>query len=103
MAKVLNTGGFATEALVPIREAMEIALHALVLWQGHDAETPLALGLIDSTLVQTNLLPVDTLSLVAQLREDQRTQDDSQSHKLLAHCDSLLSQSASLLTSAKET
>ena len=57
MAKVLTEGGFAAEALAPMREAVEVALQALNLWQGHDADTPPVLSLIDSVLVQTNLLP----------------------------------------------
>ncbi len=33
MAKVLKEGGFSTEALAPIRDAVETALQALALWQ----------------------------------------------------------------------
>ena len=47
---------FSVEALVPMHEAVEAALKALCLWRGHNTGTPPALGLIDSVLVQTNLL-----------------------------------------------
>jgi superfamily II DNA or RNA helicase len=101
MAKVLTEGGFAAEALAPMREAVEVAMQALNLWQGHDADTPPALNLIDSVLVQTNLLPAETLSLVARLREDQPAADDVQAVDLLTQSDRLLSQSAALLWSVQ--
>jgi superfamily II DNA/RNA helicase len=101
MAKVLTEGGFSTEALVPMREAVETALQALTLWRGHNAETPPDLGLIDSTLIQTNLLPAETSSLVARLREDQPARDEVQAGELLTQSDRLLSQAASALESAK--
>jgi len=99
MAKVLTEGGFAAEALAPTREAVELALQALNLWQGHDADTPPALDLIDSVLVQTNLLPAQTLSLVASLRENQPDRDDVQTVDLLTQSDRLLSEAAALLRS----
>jgi len=101
MAKVLTEGGFCAEALAPMREAVETALHALTLWRGHNAETPPALGLIDSTLVRTNLLPTETLSLVACLRKDQPEWDDAQANNLLTQSDRILSQAASVLESAQ--
>ena len=103
MAKVLADGGFSVEALAPMHEAVEKALHALVCWRGHDDETSPALGLIDSTLVQTNLLPAETLSLVARLREDQFEPDEAQAGKLLTQSDSLLSQAAAVLESAPDS
>jgi hypothetical protein len=96
---VLTEGGFAAEALAPTREAVELALQALNLWQGHDADTPPALDLIDSVLVQTNLLPAQTLSLVASLRENQPDRDDVQTVDLLTQSDCLLSEAAALLRS----
>ena len=101
MAKVLTEGGFAAEALAPMREAVEVAMQALNLWQGHDADSPPALSLIDSVLVQTNLLPAETLSLVARLREDQPATDDVQAVDLLTQSDRLLSEAAALLRSAQ--
>ena len=83
-----------------MREAVETALQALTHWQGHNAEVPPTLGLIDSTLVQTKLLPDETLSLVSRLREDPSAQDEAQAGKLLTQGDSLLSQAASVLESA---
>ena len=83
-----------------MREAVETALHALTLWRGHNADAPPALGLIDSTLVRTNLLPTGTLSLVACLRKDQPEWDKAQANNLLTQSDRLLSQTASVLESA---
>ena len=101
MAKVLSEGGFSTEALIPMRDAVEAALQALTHWQGHNAEVPPTLGLIDSILVQAKLLPGETLSLVSRLREDPSVQDEAQAGKLLTQGDSLLSQAASVLESAQ--
>ncbi len=84
-----------------MREAVETALQALAHWQGHNAEAPPTLGLIDSTLVQANLLPGETLSLVTRLREDHSAQDETQAGKLLTQSDSLFSQTASILESAQ--
>jgi len=103
MANVLTEGGFSAEALAPMREAVETALHALTFWRGHNAETPPALGLIDSTLVRTNLLPTETLSLVARLRKDQSEWDKAQADNLLTQSDRLLSQVASVLESAQRS
>jgi ERCC4-related helicase len=100
MAKVLTEGGFAAEAIAPMREAVETAMQALNLWQGHNADTPPALSLIDAVLVQTNLLPAETLSLVARLREDQPHTDEVHTGHLLTQSDRLLSQAAELLRSA---
>lgn len=97
MAKVLTEGGFSTEALVPMRDAVETALHALLFWRGHDTEKPPAQELIESTLVQASLLPAETLSLVARLREDQPEVDEAQAGKLIKKSDDLLSRAASLL------
>ncbi len=97
MAKVLTEGGFSTEALAPMREAVETALHALLFWRGHDTENPPAQELIESTLVQTNLLPAETLSLIARLREDQPGVDEAQADNLIRQSDELLSQAASVL------
>jgi hypothetical protein len=102
MAKVLVEGGFTAEALVPMRDAVEIGLHALFVWQGHDSETPPEPELIDSVLVKTSLVPVETLSLVTHLRENQSERDESQGTVLLAQSDRLLSQAASLLESSKD-
>jgi len=101
MAKVLTEGGFAAEALAPMRKAVETAVQALTHWKGHNAGIPPALSLIDSTLVQTKLLPADTLSLLARLREDQPVADDVQADDLLTQSDRLLSQAAALLKSAQ--
>lgn len=94
MAKVLKDGGFPTEALAPMREAVEIALQALALWRGYNAKTPRDPEWIDSVLIQTNLLPPENLSLIAALRqndrEDRRPPDESRTNELLARVASLL-------------
>jgi hypothetical protein len=89
---------FFSEALAPMRDAVEVALQALTLWQGHIAVTPPALSLIDSALVQTKLLPVETLSLVARIREDQSSVEEAQAGELLARSDRLLAQADALLS-----
>jgi len=100
MAKVLTAGGFPREALVPMREAVETALQALTHWQGHNAEGSPDLELIESTLVQPNLLPNETLSLISLLRDEQSEMDEARAGKLFTQSDSLLSQATSILESA---
>ena len=101
---VLKEGGFSTEALAPMRDAVETALQALALWQGHNTETPPDPEWIDSALVQTNLLPLENLSQITALREDDREDqhppDESRTKELLAQGDDLLARAASLLESA---
>ena len=98
MANVLTEGGFSTEALAPMCEALETALQALALWQGCSIETPPDLALIDSMLVKTNLPPAEVLSLVTALHENQAANDAARTTRLLAQGDRLFLQMASLLT-----
>ena len=100
MAKVLMDGGFTVEALVPMREAVEISLQALTRWQGHDIVTPPDLSLIDSVLVKTNLLPPENLSRIARLRDEQSEWDEAHAGKLILQGENLFSQAASLLGAA---
>jgi len=100
MATVLSEGGFATEALAPMREAVDTVLQALALWQGHKIEGSLAPGQIDSVLIQANLLPRDALSLLILLRDSPPTQDEAQAGKLFADCDDLISQAILTLATA---
>ncbi len=101
MAKVLTEGGFSIEALVPMREAVETALQALIHWQGHNAAALPTVELIDSVLVQPNLLPDETLSLISLLRDEQSELDEAMAGKLLTQSDSLLLQATSILESAQ--
>ena len=101
MAKVLEEGGFAMEALAPMRDAVETALRALALWRGHNAETPPHPEWIDSALVKTNLLTPENLALIAVLREDQTPSDSSRTKELLAQGNGLLVRAASLLEAAR--
>lgn len=102
MAEVLIDGGFSTEAVSPICDAVETALRALLVWQGHNGETPPEPELIDSVLVKTSLVPVETVSLLTHVRGSQSEWDKSQVTALLAQSDRLLSQAASLLGSQKK-
>ncbi len=101
MAKVLKEGGFPREALAPMGEAVETALQSLALWQGRKAETPPEPEWIDATLVQTNLLPSETLPLVVELREGSQATDEPRAKELLAQGDGLFARAASLLESSK--
>ncbi len=57
MAQVLNAGGFTVEALVPVRDAVEVALQALSIKQGRHSEIPIDLDLVNSTLIHCHLSP----------------------------------------------
>ncbi|MEA3411945.1 MAG: C-terminal helicase domain-containing protein, partial [Pseudomonadota bacterium] len=103
MATVLGDGGFPVEALAPMREAVEIALQALVIWGGHDTDEPPSLGLIDSSLVQEDHLAAADLSLIARLRDDPRGEDEVRCKELLAQGDALFARAVSVLESAEAT
>jgi hypothetical protein len=77
-------------------------LHALLFWQGHHAETQPDPGLIDSKLVQTKLLPAETLPLLARLRDNQLARE-AYAGQLLAPCNGFLSRASSLLESDRGT
>jgi hypothetical protein len=100
MAKLLAQGGFIVEALAPMREAVDIALLALTLWRGHNAETPPDPDLIDSMLVQTKLLPAETLAYITRLRDEQIELDETHAAKLLAQSEVIFSRAVSILGSA---
>ena len=82
-----------------MREAVDIALHALAIWWGDKAEAPPDWAQIDATLVQTERLPAKILALVAQLREGQPVLDAAQASTLLTQGDGVFSQAASMLGS----
>jgi len=98
MAKVLREGGFPSEAMTPLGKAVETALQALALWKEHDANTPLDAEWIDSALVQTNLLPRGSLSLITALRADQVSVQASRIKDLLIQGEELISLAGSLLS-----
>jgi len=100
MAKVLAEGSFIVEAIAPMREAVDISLTALTLWQGHDIETPPDPGLIDSVLVQSKLLPAETLSYLARLRDEQLKLDETHADELLTQGEFIFSRAVSILRSA---
>ena len=97
MAGVLKEGGFPMEALTPMGEAVETALQALALWQGHNAKTLRDSEWIDSVLVQTNLLSPENLTLITALRKDQHPANEPRINELLTQGNKLLSQVSSLL------
>jgi len=101
LQNVLIEGGFAAEALAPVRDAVETGLQALVIWQGHDSEAPPEPGLIDSVLVRTDLLPAETLSLVTHLREYPSAEGETQEAELIVQSERLLSQAVLLLGPSK--
>jgi HEPN domain-containing protein len=102
MAKLLADGGFTVEALVPMREAVEISLQALIEWQGHNTGRLPDLELIDSVLVKTNLLPAENLSHIARLRDEQSDRDETHAGILVMQSENIFSHVASLLKSARE-
>jgi ERCC4-related helicase len=100
MASVLGDGGFPVEALVPMREAVDSALGALVVWREDDFDGPPPLDLIESALVRTNLLPAESLRHIDGLREAHEGLDDVQAKALLAQSQALFSRAASVLAAA---
>ncbi|CAN5825887.1 hypothetical protein BH20PSE1_BH20PSE1_13470 [soil metagenome] len=67
MAQVLAEGGFRREALVPLREAAETGLQALLHLIGVDKNAPIPLPVLQANL--TGMLPADAISTVNGLRD----------------------------------
>jgi hypothetical protein len=78
MARLLVDGGFASEALSPLRDALDAALSALLLWQGHESEASPDLEQIETQLVQHGLIPREDLDLLTWLRECGSTPDETE-------------------------
>jgi hypothetical protein len=97
MAKVLADSGFALEALVPMREAVDISLQALLLWQGHDIETPASPELIEPVLVQAKLLPSNTISQITLLHDESSEPDVVHAENLLEQSNKIWMRAASAL------
>ena len=68
MAGVLAQGGFAEEALAPMRDAVESGLKAIACLAGEEPGGEILASTIDSTLVPTDLLPAEHVGWVAELR-----------------------------------
>ena len=83
MAQVLAEGGFVTEAMTPMREAVETALHALAIRWDWKTAAPIPIELVNVELVKKGLLPEEILSLVTRLRADQAEMDEKQATQLL--------------------
>lgn len=90
MAKVLAEGGFVTEALAPMREAVETALQALAIRWDWNTAAPIPIDLIDAELVNKGLLPNETLPLVTHLRADQAGTDEKHAAQRLLQAVSLI-------------
>jgi hypothetical protein len=90
MAKVLVEGGFVTEALTPMREAVETVLHALAIQWDWKTAAPIPIDLVNVELVKKGLLPDEILSLVTRLRADQAEMDEKQATQLLLQGASLI-------------
>ncbi len=97
MANVLSAGGFPAEALAPMSEAVNRALQALMLWQGQDTETASDLQQLETRLIQTRLLPAETVPLVCALRPDSQIEDETRASELLALSEQIISHATALL------
>ena len=72
MGSVLAEGGFPLEALIPVTQAVELALKAsayLAGEDGGDSKDDLSLALIQSRIIPTGSLPENAVAIVASLRE----------------------------------
>lgn len=78
MARLLVDGGFAREALAPLRDALDAALGGLLLWQGHESEASPDLEQIETQLVPHGLIPREDLDLLTWLRECGSTPDETE-------------------------
>ncbi|GBE47422.1 ATP-dependent helicase HepA [bacterium BMS3Bbin12] len=92
MAAVLADGGFTVEALVPLAEAVEIALQSLAGTLGESGTGKIPIGFVASRLTDEGLVPGDAPALVARLRagtdgcgEDAARALLEQGRMLLAH------------------
>ena len=90
MAKVLAEGGFVSEALAPLREAVETALQALAICWDWKTVAPIPIDLINVELVENGLLPDEILALVTHLRADQAEMDEKQAAQRLLQGVSLI-------------
>ena len=94
MARVLADGDFAVEAILPLKEAVETALQSLAGLLGEPNGGEIPLGLIESRLVRENLVPAETISLVAQLRESDSIGGEDRARSLLDQGDMLFQHTA---------
>ncbi len=100
MARVLADGGFTVEAISPLKEGVETALQSLVHLLGEAHGEPIPLGLIESRLVNENLLPAETVSLVTRLRANGSTGSDVETPNLLRQGAALFKHAAEVLDRA---
>lgn len=97
MAGVLAEGGFPVEAVAPLREAVELGLHALGRALGEESGESLSLGFIESRLVTDGLAPSEAPTLVARLREGLNGGGEPAARKLSEDGNQLLDHAAEAL------
>jgi SNF2-related domain/Helicase conserved C-terminal domain len=83
MARVLAEGGFPGEALAPLREAVETALHSLAYLLGEESVNAVPAEFVQSRLVAEGLVSPGTPSLVARLRDGAEAGSEEQAPELL--------------------
>jgi hypothetical protein len=95
MARLLGDGDFVEEALAPMAQALELALQALLHWQGHEAKGTPSEKTIRTLLIETGLLPKGGESILESLRNPPA--ENREPTRLLAQGDSLFEQAARAL------
>ena len=100
MARVLADGGFAVEAISPLKEGVETALQSLAHLLGEAHGEPIPLGLIESRLMNENRLPAETVSLVTRLRANGGTGSEAETPNLLRQGAALFKHAAEALDRA---
>ncbi len=73
MGRLLSEGGFCTEALAPVHQAVELAVRALALLSGDDAaganDDPIPAAALHKQIVSAGLLLPADAAQVSALRE----------------------------------
>lgn len=102
MAQLLADGGFLLEALPPMREAVEISLRALLQWRNKSCSLPIPLDLIESALIEEDLLPAQALTLISRLTKDQpAATDEGEAEDLVKQGSMLMERAARVLEQAE--
>jgi len=89
MAQLLSDGGFISEALAPINEALDSAFMAATVKIGERDEAPISIGQINQ-LQATYQLPSQTTSLVATLRHEREMLSDTAARESIATANTVL-------------
>jgi len=102
MASVLAQGGFAQEALAPMREAVDTAVQALAGLNGAGGEGPPSLEHIEAALVRPGTLPAEAPAVVARLRELDASMPADQAGELLAQAEQLVAAAAAAIAGDRD-